>query len=233
MEVANLLCFVVPFSLPLLPHTNPCLLNTRPYPFNLVNSFLTFATVEKPAAGVSDEDDVARLGSMNVVGLSMLSHLERIDPSSFGREEENDLEEKEEEERLTLALTSCLASFTDPREEWSSQEASQLAQSLLNILLPPFNAVEQKRGFRSLITLLLEQRVKPLFATTAQQNPAITSQGRKAINSSAPSNYHMMSGDPEGRQVKPWKFHHVYVVTMFRWILESIHVRTTCLSSLD
>ncbi|MCJ1463434.1 hypothetical protein MMC07_002041 [Pseudocyphellaria aurata] len=178
--------------------------------------------VEKTAAGVNDEDDVARLGSMNVVGLSVLSHLERIDPSSFGIQEEKDLVEEEDEERQTLALISCLASFTDPREEWSSQEASQLAHSLLNSLLPRFNAVEQKRGSRSFITLLLELRVKPLFARTTQQNSAITSQGRKAIDGSAPSNYHLMSGDPEGREAKPWRFHHVYVLTMFRFILESI-----------
>lgn len=147
---------------------------------------------------------------MNVAGLNLLSHLEKIDPQSFGREKE----------KLTVSLTSCLASFTDPREEWSSQEASEQARSILDLVLRPFRA--EPKSFGSMITLLLQQYVKPVFAKT--KNPAITSRGRKAV-ASAPTNY--LVGDPES-ELKPWKFHHVYVVTMFRWILENIDVRAFC-----
>lgn len=144
---------------------------------------------------------------MNVAGLILLSHLEKIDPQPSGREKE----------KLTVRLTSCLASFTDPREEWSSQEASEQARSILGLVLRPFRA--EPKSFGSLITLLLQQHVKPLFAKTS--NPAITSQGRKAVTSTQ-TNY--LLGDPES-ELKPWKFHHVYVVTMFRWILENLDVR--------
>lgn len=144
---------------------------------------------------------------MSVAGLILLSHLEKIDPSSSGKEGE----------QLTLPLISCLASFTDPREEWSSQEASEQAHSLMNLLVRPFKA--ESKSFQSLITLLLEQQVKPLFAKT--KNPAITSQGRRAIGS-PPTNY--LISDPE-TELKRWKSHDVYVVAMFRWILESLDVR--------
>lgn len=144
---------------------------------------------------------------MNVAGLSLLSHLERIDPSSSERAEQKPI----------ISLTSCLVSFTDPREEWSSQEASELSRSLLNPLLR-LSRAEPKR-FRSFVTVLLEQHVKAQFAKT--KNPAITSQGRKAIVVES-TNY--LVNDPEN-ELKPWKFHHVYVVTMFRWILENLDVR--------
>ena len=168
----------------------------------------TFEAVEKSVVAASDDDgDLARIRSMNVAGLILLSHLERIEPSSSGREGE----------QLTVSLISCLASFTDLREEWSGQKASEEAHCLLAVLLGSFKA--ESKSFRSLIGVLLEQHVKPLFAKT--KNPAITSQGRKAIGS-APTNY--LLSDPES-ELKPWKFHDVYVVTMFRWILENLDVR--------
>lgn len=164
-----------------------------------------YTAVEKSVVAASDDDgDLARIRSMNVAGLILLSHLERIEPSSSGREGE----------QLTVSLISCLASFTDLREEWSGQKASEEAHCLLAVLLGSFKA--ESKSFRSLIGVLLEQHVKPLFAKT--KNPAITSQGRKAIGS-APTNY--LLSDPES-ELKPWKFHDVYVVTMFRWILENL-----------
>ena len=69
---------------------------------------------------------------------------------------------------------------------------------------------------------LLQERVKPIFAKS--KNPAITPQGRKAIDP-LPTNDTMHSDlDIES---KPWKYRVVYIVTVFRWILMHLNVRTT------
>ncbi len=140
---------------------------------------------------------------MNVAGLNLLSHLEIISPSS--------------EEEPTLSLISCAASFADSREAWSCLEASVLANSLLRNALKSSGA--ERKKIQAWITVLLQEHIKPQFSKS--KNPAITPQGRKAINP-APTSY--MIGAPEG-EVKPWKFDHVYIVAVFRWILENIDVR--------
>lgn len=149
-----------------------------------------------------------------MAGLKVLAHLERIHPWPSGREDE------EGEAKLTVALTACLASFTDSREEWSGGEASDQAGSLLDHLLRQCDATPER--FRSLIAALLEQTVKPLFAQT--KNLAITAQGRKAIGAANPTRGYVGSMEPES-ELKPWKFHRVYVVAVFRWILENLEVR--------
>lgn len=146
---------------------------------------------------------------MNVAGIQLLSHLEEAYPCAKG--------EGGGEEKITVSLIACLASFTDPREKWSGQEAFQQAHLLLSKILKPFRAETER--FQGLIAVLLETQVKIVFAKS--KNPSVTAQGRKAINP-APTTY--MVSDAEN-EVKPWKFQHIYIVTVFRWLLQNVNVR--------
>ena len=161
---------------------------------------------------VATQVDRVRLRSMNVAGISLLSHLEEMYPLA----DEEEQEEEEERRETTVSLVVCLSSFTDPRDQWSGPEASQLAHLLLSTILQRFR-VETKR-LQALIAVLLKTRVKPLFAKS--RNPTVTAQGRKAIDP-APTIY--MVGEAES-EIKPWKFQHVYIVTVFRWILQNLDV---------
>lgn len=111
-----------------------------------------------------------------------------------------------------MAVVTCLAAFSDENDPWNSPSAQQQASDLIE---------DYTRSGRlpAMLTSILQERIKPLFSRT--RNPAITPQGRKAINL-RPSNIAMHTDlDAE---VKPWKFRDVYIVTIFRWVLQFLDV---------
>jgi len=76
-----------------------------------------------------------------------------------------------------------------------------------------------KREFPSIVSAILKDDVRPLFAKS--KNPAITSQGRKNIRT-VQVRYDSIVVNPES---KPWKCHQPYIVSVFRWVLQNLHVR--------
>lgn len=135
---------------------------------------------------------------MGVKGLSLLSHLRRLVPPP--------------QEGPDTAVATCVAAFSDKNDPWNSSSTHELASGLIK---------DYTRSSRlsSTLTSILQKRVKALFSRTV--NPAITPQGRKAVNP-RPSNITMHSDlDAE---MKPWKFRDVYIVTVFRWVLQCMDV---------
>lgn len=144
-----------------------------------------------------------RLRAMNLAGLHLLSHLERICPAC-GR-------------KSTLSLLSCVISFLEPQEAWSCPETAELASAFTGRILNEFECKQQKIQFA--IIGLLEDHVKPQFAMS--KSSALTGQGRKAIYLATDNQAY---SDDEAR-IKPWKFDHVYTVTILQWIMENLDVR--------
>lgn len=147
--------------------------------------------------------DRVRLRFMNLAGLHLLSHLERIHPAY--------------DKKSTLSLLSCVISFLKPQEAWSSPEIADLANAFTCRILDGFECKQQKIQFA--IIGLLEDHVKPQFAMS--RSSALTGQGRKAIYLA--TNNQIYSDDEA--QIKPWKFDHVYIVTVLQWIMENLDVR--------
>ena len=116
----------------------------------------------------------------------------------------------------SAALLTSLASFKDPRDPWTSQEASTEAHALLEHYLDGTKGVPKKLD--ALLTALLREKVKPLFAKSKSKE--ITEQGRKAI-SAVPCPF--VSSDLEAT-IKPWKHQDVYIVTVLKWILGQLTV---------
>ena len=132
---------------------------------------------------------------MGEMGLILLSNLEISDiPSNEG---------------LSVDILICLSSYSDASDPWTSLEAQKQALDLLNKLdhLPTY------------YTNVLRDRIKPLFAMS--KNPAVTPQGRRAIDP-LPSNYTaLIDADAE---IKPWKYRRIYLITVFQWILGQLNV---------
>ena len=136
---------------------------------------------------------------MKTAGLRLLSHLQLFQsPSS-----EN-----------TAAVIACLASFTDLKDPWTTQEAYTIAQDSLSAQLQSLQKIP--KGNDILIKDLLLNHIKPHFIKST--NPSLTSQARKAISPlpgpSAPSDFESAN--------KPWKFQSPHIVTIFRWILTQL-----------
>lgn len=148
---------------------------------------------------------------MNLAGLHLLLHLKRICPAY--------------DRNSTLTLLSCLISFLDPQDAWSSPETSELAHIFIGRILNELECKHQKLQF---ITIdLLEDQVKPQF--TMAKSSALSEQGRKAIYPAADKSKY---SDNEV-QIKPWKFDHFYIVTVLQWILKNLDVRTIdCMKNL-
>ena len=135
---------------------------------------------------------------MGLKGLVVLSHVRRLVPTLH--------------ESSDTVLLTCLAAFSDEKDPWNSSSAQQEASSLIE-------DYTRSDHLSIVLTSILQERIKPLFSRTG--NPAITPQGRKAINP-RPSNIAMHTDiDAE---VKPWKFRDVYIVTVFRWVLQFLDV---------
>lgn len=136
---------------------------------------------------------------MSLLGIIILTRLQNIKPLS-------------ENEDIVLVLT-CLASFTDLDDPWTCSEARDQARSLSE-------HYAASGDISSMLTRLLQERIKPLFANT--KNPAITQQGRKAINplTSAATAHSDVDSEP-----KIWKYRDAYSVTVFQWVLKHLDVR--------
>ena len=139
---------------------------------------------------------------MAAAGLRLLSHLHGLTPSIVSES--------------SVEMFLCLAAFTDERDQWTSPEAFEEAKTMLE------NYVDLSKDgtvkAQALITRTLLTEIKPLFAKT--KNPAITQQGRKAIRP--------IPGAPKGTDLenesKPWKFHDIHIITVFRWLLMNLDV---------
>ena len=145
-------------------------------------------------------DGIARFRAMSLLGVLTLSRLEKIQP--FSKDES------------IVAVLTCLASFTDLDDRWTDPKAMEYACSLSEDYAASDNLPPT-------LTEILQDRVKPLFAKT--NLPAITRQSRKAIDP-VPSASTAHS-DLEA-EAKPWKYRDAYIVTVFRWVLSHLNVRT-------
>lgn len=156
--------------------------------------------------------DHVRLQLMNLAGLHLLSHLERICPITH------------DDRKSTLALLSCVIAFLEPQEAWSSPETAELAKTFTGRILNKFEFKQEKQKIQFAIIRLLDQQVKPQFAMS--RSSALTGQGRKAIYLSTDNNNNNQSTYiNDEAQMKPWKFDHVYIVTVLQWIMENLDVR--------
>lgn len=145
---------------------------------------------------------MGRLKSLNIAGLHVLSHLETISPIPSWS--------------LPVNLVTCLASFTDPSDPWSSHQIASIATSSLKLVL---SALEPSpKASAALLTTLLSEQVKPLFAKS--KNSAITPAGRKAINQ-LPSNFTHIENE---ERAYPWRYNDIYIVTVLQWILQKLNV---------
>ncbi|KAL6719105.1 hypothetical protein ACLMJK_003340 [Lecanora helva] len=109
-----------------------------------------------------------------------------------------------------VILFTCLASFSDESDVWTSLETYEQA---LNLLKTCTDSERQS----DLLRALLEERIKPLFVRS--KSPAITQEGRKAIDS-LPLNDSLHSD--LDIKVKPWKYRTVYIITVIQWILTQL-----------
>ena len=119
--------------------------------------------------------------------------------------------------QVSLDLITCLASFTDNRDPWTRSEACEAATALLNNHLSQLTASDPQALSQILINLL-QTRIKPLFSKT--NTPVLTDQNRKAL-------YPLpipLEGSTAEVELKPWKFREVYILTVFRWILNQLDV---------
>lgn len=137
---------------------------------------------------------------MSLSGIFLLSLLQEAKPLS--------------EDESVVTILTCLASFTDLNDPWTCPEARDHACSLSGIYAASGN-------LSTILTGLLQERVKPLFAKT--KNPAITQQGRKAIN---PLPIATAAHSDLDEESKPWKYRDSYIVTVFQWVLSHLDVRT-------
>lgn len=97
------------------------------------------------------------------------------------------------------------------------QQARSLAE---NSVLP--------ENISGVLHALLHERIKPLFARS--KNPAVTQQGRKAID---PLPVNATAHSDIDVEAKPWKYRDMYIVTVFRWVLKHLDVSTTNSSLLS
>lgn len=137
---------------------------------------------------------------MSLSGILLLARLRQFEPLS-------------EKEHVVTILT-CLASFTDLNDPWTCSKAMDHAYSLSEDYAASGN-------LSTILTGLLQERIKPLFAKT--KNPAITQQGRKAID---PLPIASAAGNDLDGEARPWRYHDAYIVTVFQWVLEHLDVRT-------
>ena len=178
----------------------------EPSPFSMSQPRSTLRLPQTDIPCITEEkatltaDELAKFHAMSISGILLLARLQDIEPLS-GNEH-------------VVAILNCLASFTDLSDPWTCPKSSDCACSLLK----NYAAFENPS---TAFTGLLQERIKPLFAEA--KNPAITQQGRRAINpihSSATAHIDLDS------EAKPWKYRDAYSVTVFQWVLKQLDVRT-------
>jgi hypothetical protein len=148
---------------------------------------------------------VARCRAIALEGLIILSQLRK---SAVLSPEEPD-----------IAVLTSLAAFSDENDTWNEPRAQKQASLLIEDYV--------KSGhLPALLTSMLETHVKPRFSKS--KNPAITQQGRRAIDP-VPSNA-ALHGDLDAGS-KPWKYRDVYAVTVFQWVISHLSVRNPLLET--
>ncbi|KAL8980136.1 MAG: hypothetical protein Q9205_004695 [Flavoplaca limonia] len=156
-----------------------------------------FAAEPKP---VISSQEIVKHCSNKVTGLRILSHLQDLNISSFDS---------------SAALVACLATFTDLKDPWTTEDSFYLAQSMLTKHIG--GVKDDSKRFDRLITELLLDHVKPLFLKSKPS--VLTDQGRKAIaplpGTAVPSDFESGS--------KPWKFQSPHILTVFYWVLEQLN----------
>lgn len=85
-----------------------------------------------------------------------------------------------------------------------------------------------RENISGVLHALLEERIKPLFARS--KNPAVTQQGRKAID---PLPINATAHSDMDVEAKPWKYRDMYIVTVFQWVLKHLDVSSTNSSFLS
>lgn len=144
---------------------------------------------------------------MSLQGLSILSHLQKLAPFSSNES--------------SIALYTCLASFSDDSDPWTSSKATEEARSLAEDSVVSEN-------IPGVLHALLQERIKPLFARS--KNPAVTQQGRKAID---PLPINATVHSDMDVEAKPWKYRDMYIVTVYQWVLKRLDVSPFDSSSLS
>lgn len=115
-------------------------------------------------------------------------------------------------------LISIIA-FTDASDPWTSLASARRAGDLVG-MYPEQGLITSE----FLADSLLRDLIRPLFSKS--KPTAITSTGRKAMPTSAPSRrFEAVDLDPKS---KPWKYEAVYAVTVFSWAVSHAEV---CLPS--
>ncbi|KAL8682098.1 MAG: hypothetical protein Q9186_001803 [Xanthomendoza sp. 1 TL-2023] len=175
----------------------------RDWIINFISPSMLFApeapylAESKPIASPSE---IVRILSIKVTGLYFLSHLQRLQPTTFSQ--------------TSADLTACLASFTNPQDPWTNEESFRLARLLLSKHLPLIKTTS--KHFDTLLTNLLLDNIKPFFLKS--KSSLLTPQARKAIaplpGPAAPSDFESGS--------KPWKFESPHIVTVFQWTLSQL-----------
>lgn len=160
--------------------------------------------MDKARETVLTAGDITRLRVLNVVGLQILSRLEKMNTMSSSSP--------------SVTLITCLAAFTDPSDAWSTDPAALLANDLLKTIRPV-----SPGEFQVLLNAILSERVKPLFAKS--KNPAITPAGRKAIDP-LPGNFTHIEDEAE---LYPWRYKDIYILTVLQWIVQNLEVCFTLL----
>lgn len=144
---------------------------------------------------------------MSLHGLLLLSHLQKLAPLSS--------------HESRTAVYTCLASFSDDSDPWTSSQAGDLARSLAEEIIVPEKISE-------VLHALLQEKIRPLFAKV--KNPAVTQQGRKAID---PLPIDTTAHSDMDVEAKPWKYRDMYIVTVFQWVLKHLDVSTMISSVLN
>ena len=144
-------------------------------------------------------DDVARTRAISHKGLIVLFNLQKLAPLSPGEPD--------------IAVSTCLAAFSDGNDAWNSPRTQKQASLLAEDYV-------ESGHLPALLASILQNRIKPLFSQS--KNPAITQQGRRAIDP-IPNNETLHS-DLDASS-KPWKHRNVYIVTVFQWVLSHLSVR--------
>ena len=137
------------------------------------------------------------------MGTRLLLHLHRLGSQLTAVEPSND-------------FVTCLTSYTDPRDPWTTLEANRDAEQILSSLFGHAGAAVEAKILGGVLT----ESVKPRF--TKSKNPAVTEQGRRVIH---PIPQPLELSEMETSS-KPWKFRDIYTVTVYRWVLTRL---TVCL----
>ena len=140
--------------------------------------------------------DIAIYQNSSYRGLLCLSHLHSLSPFTMN----DDL----------VSILTCLASFTNLDDPWTNRANHEEACKLLAQLIVSVPNSEAE----SLVAKVLQDRVKPLFASS--KSFKLTQQSRKSIDP-LPAGASMSDENIEG---KPWRFRDMYITTVLQWVLQ-------------